>query len=77
MYREDYSQAGYRMLPRFDLDSRFTRAEIVIFTLLLILATLLPGRGAWHHVHVCHGAGGALHALPCEQAGEIYLQSAR
>ena len=48
MYREDYSQAGYRMLPRFDLDSRFTRAEILIFTFLLILATLLPvpgGRG--------------------------------
>lgn len=48
MYREDYSRAGYRMLPRFDLDSRFTRAEILLFTLLLILATLLPpgGRGA-------------------------------
>jgi protoheme IX farnesyltransferase len=48
MYREDYSQAGYRMLPRFDLDSRFTRAQILIFTLLLILATLQPvsgGRG--------------------------------
>jgi protoheme IX farnesyltransferase len=48
MYREDYSQAGYRMLPRFDLDSRFTRAEILIFTFLLILATLLlvpGGRG--------------------------------
>jgi protoheme IX farnesyltransferase len=45
MYREDYSQAGYRMLPRFDLASRFTRAEILIFTFLLILATLLPGPG--------------------------------
>lgn len=36
------------MLPRFDLDSRFTRAEILVFTLLLIFATLLPlsaGRG--------------------------------
>jgi heme o synthase len=27
MYREDYTQAGYKMLPRFDLDSRFTRAR--------------------------------------------------
>jgi protoheme IX farnesyltransferase len=45
MYREDYSQAGYRMLPRFDLASRFTRAEILIFTFLLISATLLPGPG--------------------------------
>jgi len=42
MYREDYDRAGYRMLPRFDLDSRFTRAEIVIFTCVLIVTTLLP-----------------------------------
>ena len=43
MYREDYARAGYRMLPEFDLDSRFTRGEIVAFTLALILTTLLPG----------------------------------
>jgi hypothetical protein len=30
------------MLPRFDLDSRFTRGEILVFTFVLILATLLP-----------------------------------
>jgi protoheme IX farnesyltransferase len=30
------------MLPDFDLDSRFTRAEIVGFTLVLIAATILP-----------------------------------
>jgi len=41
MYREDYARAGYRMLPAFDLDTRFTRAEIVAFTLALILTTLL------------------------------------
>jgi protoheme IX farnesyltransferase len=47
MYREDYERAGYRMLPRFDLDSRFTRAEIFGFTVILILTTMLPlaGRG--------------------------------
>jgi heme o synthase len=47
MYREDYSRAGYRMLPRFDQDSRFTRAEIFGFTVILVLATMLPlaGRG--------------------------------
>src|SRR5271165_3586229 len=27
MYRDDYTRAGYKMLPQFDLDSRFTRAE--------------------------------------------------
>lgn len=42
MYREDYARAGYRMLPRFDIDARFTRAEILVFTLVLILTTMLP-----------------------------------
>ena len=42
MYRDDYSRAGYRMLPDFDQDSRFTRAEIVGFSVLLVLATMLP-----------------------------------
>src|SRR6202795_1325671 len=31
MSRDDYARAGYKMLPDFDLDSRFTRAEIVGF----------------------------------------------
>jgi heme o synthase len=42
MYREDYERAGYRMLPRFDADSRFTRGEIVVFTCALIATTLFP-----------------------------------
>lgn len=42
MYREDYTRAGYKMLPRFDLDSRFTRAEIVAFTVILVVTTMLP-----------------------------------
>ena len=42
MYREDYERAGYRMLPRFDADARFTRGEIVVFTAALILTTTLP-----------------------------------
>lgn len=42
MYREDYERAGYRMLPRFDADSRFTRGEIVVFTAALIVTTTLP-----------------------------------
>src|SRR5438477_3402691 len=45
MYREDYSRAGYHMLPAFDLDTRFTRAEIVTFTLALVVATMLPLAG--------------------------------
>lgn len=46
MYREDYERAGYRMLPRFDADSRFTRGEILIFTAALVLTTTVP-LGAW------------------------------
>lgn len=42
MYREDYARAGFRMLPAFDADSRFTRAEILGFTLVLIVVSLLP-----------------------------------
>lgn len=42
MYREDYARAGYRMLPRFDREARFTRAEIFGFTLLLVATTILP-----------------------------------
>ncbi len=42
MYREDYARAGYQMLPAFDRDSRFTRAEILGFTVVLVAATILP-----------------------------------
>ncbi len=42
MYRDDYSRAGYRMLPDFDRDARFTHAEIIGFSVLLVLATMLP-----------------------------------
>jgi protoheme IX farnesyltransferase len=30
------------MLPQFDLDSRFTRAEIIGFTVILVVTTMLP-----------------------------------
>jgi protoheme IX farnesyltransferase len=51
MYRDDYDRAGYRMLPDFDRDARFTRAEIVGFTVILVLATMLPlvdRAGLWY-----------------------------
>jgi len=51
MYRHDYARAGYRMLPDFDRDSRFTRAEILGFTVVLVIATMLPvagRRGPWY-----------------------------
>ena len=42
MYREDYSRAGYHMLPAFDEDSRFTRMEILGFAIVLVIVTMLP-----------------------------------
>jgi heme o synthase len=56
MYRDDYSRAGYRMLPDFDRDARFTRAEIVGFTVILVLATMLPlvdRAGLWYWAGMC------------------------
>jgi protoheme IX farnesyltransferase len=52
MYKDDYARASYRMLPNFDSDSRFTRAEIIFFTIALILTTMLPviDRGGPYYV---------------------------
>ncbi len=56
MYRDDYARAGYKMLPDFDLDSRFTRAEIAGFAVILVLATMLPlvdHAGLWYWAGMC------------------------
>jgi len=45
MYREDYERAGYRMLPQFDLDSRFTRGQIAAFAVGLVCVTVLSTLG--------------------------------
>ena len=63
LYREDYERAGYRMLPGFDLEGRFTRAEIVGFTILLVLITVWP---TFAHASVASGAAMAL-------AGFVFL----
>jgi protoheme IX farnesyltransferase len=62
MYREDYARAGYKMLPDFDRDARFTRAEILGLTLVLIVTTLLPV-----------GRGGPLYGLVMLLAGAFLL----
>jgi heme o synthase len=63
MYREDYERAGYRMLPDFDRDARFTRAEIVAFTAILVITTLLP----------VVDRGGAVYILAMLLAGAFML----
>jgi protoheme IX farnesyltransferase len=59
MYQDDYDRAGYRMLPRFDLESRFTRAEILGFTVVLVLTTLLPALHAGYAYPAAMLAAGA------------------
>jgi protoheme IX farnesyltransferase len=89
MYREDYSRAGYKMLPEFDADSRFTRAEIMGFTVILIAATMLPIAnqvglfywagmslaGAFMMYHVIKLAGSASHVRASKvlHASVLYL----
>jgi len=59
MYREDYARAGFRMLPQFDVEGRFTKAEILIFTVVLVLTTMAPpaGRGAVLYLLLMFAAG--------------------
>lgn len=63
MYREDYAGAGFRMLPQFDADGRFTKAEIVVFTIVLMVVTILP----------VAGRGGATYSLIMVAAGAFFL----
>ena len=64
LYKEDYANAGYRMLPAFDHEGRFTRGEIVATTLLLILVTMVPFIGVNH---------AALYLLGAFAAGLFFL----
>jgi len=81
MYREDYERAGYQMLPRFDQDSRFTRGEIIAFTLALIVATLLPATGRSGRAYVVSMllAGGFLlyHSLKLANSGGSRVLASR
>jgi heme o synthase len=60
MYREDYENAGYHMLPQFDRDARFTRAQVLFFTCALIVTTLLPAHGGTVYSGAVLLAGGFL-----------------
>jgi protoheme IX farnesyltransferase len=79
MYREDYERAGYHMLPQFDRDSRFTRGEIVAFTVALIVTTLLPvsTHGASAYLIGMLLAGGFLlyHSITLAGSGSRVLAS--
>ena len=42
MYKEDYARAGFKMLPVIDPDGKRTMRQVLIFSLLLIPASVLP-----------------------------------
>lgn len=70
MYREDYSRAGYHMLPAFDEDSRFTRVEILSFAIVLVIVTMLP---VGEHVSSLYLAGmGAAGAFLLYYVGKLF-----
>src|SRR5258708_530452 len=75
MYRDDYSRAGYRMLPDFDRDARFTQAEIVGFTIVLVLATMLP---LLNRAGLLYGSGmGLAGAFLLYHAGKLVIGNSK
>jgi protoheme IX farnesyltransferase len=43
MYKEDYARAGIRMLPVVEPDCRSTARQILLYGLVLIPVSLVPG----------------------------------
>jgi heme o synthase len=79
MYREDYERAGYRMLPGFDRDARFTRLEIFGFSVVLVVITAVPGLftsgGTYSFLMVLAGAFMLFHVLKLMQSASRSLAS--
>jgi protoheme IX farnesyltransferase len=79
IYRDDYTGAGFRMLPEFDADGRFTKAEIVVFTIVLLIVTVLPvaGRGSAIYSLIMVAAGGFFlyHTVKLATSGSRVLAS--
>ncbi len=42
LYRDDYKRAGIKMLPAVETDGRRTAAEIVLYSVALLLVSVLP-----------------------------------
>ena len=79
MYRDDYSRAGFHMLPGFDLEGRFTHAKILAFTVALVAATLLPGFAlsqGWLYF-VSHGTRRSVLSILRSQAGCLWYEGFR
>lgn len=68
MYREDYARGGYRMLPIIDPDGRVTARQVVLWSAILLPASLapwwaMPGRVSWVYALVALLTGAAYVAL--------------
>src|SRR5947199_4188999 len=59
MYRDEYARADFHMLPSFDVEGKFTKAEILVFTVVLVLATMLPAMAGGAKFLLCMSAAGA------------------
>ncbi|HEY1215200.1 MAG TPA: UbiA family prenyltransferase, partial [Bryobacteraceae bacterium] len=66
MYREDYSRAGIQMLPVVEPDGVSTSRQILIYSVLLIPVSLVPG---WL------GMTGALYTVGALAMGLLFLYS--
>jgi protoheme IX farnesyltransferase len=79
MYREDYAGAGFKMLPQFDDDGRFSKAEIVVFTIALVIVTILPpaGRSSGIYSVIMFSAGAFFlyHTVKLANSGSRVLAS--
>ena len=79
LYREDYAGAGFHMLPQFDSDGRFTRTEIVVLTVVLVIVTMLPlaGRSAPIYSLIMFAAGAffIFHTAKLAKSGARVLAS--
>jgi protoheme IX farnesyltransferase len=42
LYRDDYAAGSFKMLPVIDADLRFTGRQIILYTLSLVMASLVP-----------------------------------
>ena len=63
-YRDDYEKGGLRMMPVADREGRKTAFQIVLFCLLLVLASLLP---FWT------GISGAMYLTVAIVAGAVFV----
>lgn len=82
MYREDYERAGYRMLPILDPGGRLTAWTVLIWSVLLLVASLaplavMPDRLGWAYGAIAAASGCGMLALAARLVASPTRQRAR